>query len=92
MSVCQVAISLLLSGHCLRVANFREAEFSEVRIAPVQALWAPRALICFSEVVSRLLVENEVDGRYGTPSPVERTGAMLLTNRRPASSVYAKGR
>jgi hypothetical protein len=31
MSVCQVAISLLLGGHCLRVANFGEGPTGEVR-------------------------------------------------------------
>ena len=31
MYVCQVAISLLLGGRCLRVANFREACLGEVR-------------------------------------------------------------
>jgi hypothetical protein len=38
-------------------AAFRECvetEFSEIGIAPVQRLWASRALICFSEVLSRL--------------------------------------
>ena len=30
MSVCQVAISLLLGGRCLRVANFRESCKGEV--------------------------------------------------------------
>ena len=38
MSVCQVAISLLLGGHCLLVANFYEkALFVKVDVAT--ALW-----------------------------------------------------
>jgi hypothetical protein len=35
MSVCQVAISLLLGGRCLLVANFSELRYTEVQLRSI---------------------------------------------------------
>jgi hypothetical protein len=48
MSVCQVAISLLSGGRCLRVANFRELRLYEVR--------------CIGAYPRRLVMVEALDG------------------------------